>query len=67
MEKDIERLREEKAQSADEYKKNTQWLRIFAEQGTVKKLDRVMLAHLIDKICIYEDKRLSIKFKYRDK
>ena len=67
LEKDIERLREEKAQSADEYKKNTQWLRMFAEQGTVKELDRVMLAHLIDKICIYEDKRISIKFRYRDK
>ena len=26
-----------------------------------------MLAHLIDKICIYEDKRISIKFRYRDK
>ena len=67
LETDIEKLRKEKTQSEAEYEKNTRWLKMFAEQGTVKELDRVLLVHLIDKICIYEGKRISISFRYRDK
>lgn len=43
-----------------------QWLDEFRENMEIEKLDRMLLISLIDKILMYEDKRVEIVFKYRN-
>ena len=42
------------------------WVQLFAEYENIEKLDRRVLAALVDRILIYEDKRVEVVFKYRD-
>lgn len=67
LESKIDRLQTEKADSMREYRQNNVWIKLFSKYGNVSELNRSMLAYLIDKIYIYEGKRIVIKFKYQDK
>ena len=35
--------------------------------GELKELNRTVLARLVDRIYVYEDKRIVIRFNYQDK
>lgn len=67
LNKEIECLQDEKAKSMREHKLNTMWLKVFSEYGNISELNRSMLAHLVERIYVYEDKRITVKLKYQDK
>lgn len=67
LEKKIDRLQTEKTESIQEYRRNTIWIKLFSKYGNISELNRSMLAYLIDRIYIYEGKRIVIRFKYQDK
>lgn len=43
-----------------------EWLTTFKKYQNVKKLDRVMLAELIQVIEVHEDKQITVHFKFED-
>lgn len=45
---------------------NRAWVQVFAQYENVQELDRRLLAALVDKVLIYEDKRVEIVFRYKD-
>lgn len=55
------RSKELKNQSADDL-----WLQRFSRYQGATELNREMVAALIDKVYVYEDKRIKIDFNYRD-
>lgn len=67
LEKRTDRLQAEKSDITEEHKRNTMWLEVFSEYGRISELNRGMLAHLVDRIYVYEDKRIVIKFRYQDR
>ena len=67
LEAEIDSLQNEKAEIFKEHKSNMLWLKMFAEYKSIDKLNRAILARLIDRIYIYEDKRIAINFRYQDK
>lgn len=64
---ELEKLTKDKTTIIHEYRKNTVWIKTFSESGEIDKLNRCILANLIDKIYVYEDKRILIKFRYQDR
>lgn len=42
------------------------WLEEFNNMGEIKELNRTLLANIIERICIHEDKSIVIKFRYSD-
>lgn len=67
LESEINKLSAEKRNVMSEYEKNTAWLNSFTQMGELKELNRTILARLVDKIYVYEDKRIVIRFNYQDK
>lgn len=47
--------------------KHHEWIEAFVSKKEVETLTRNVVVELIDHICIYEDKRLEITFRYADK
>lgn len=39
----------------------------MSQTGALKELNRTVLAGLVDRIYVYEDKRIVIRFRYRDR
>lgn len=64
---EIEKLSDEKTGIEEEIQKSTVWIKAFTESGDIKSLNRVILSRLIEKIYVYEDKRIVIRFNYQDK
>lgn len=46
--------------------KHHEWIEIFVSKREVETLTRNVVVELIDHICVYEDKRLEITFRYAD-
>ncbi|MGL5435517.1 MAG: recombinase family protein [Lachnospiraceae bacterium] len=42
------------------------WISYFKRYKNIEKLDRRLAVELIDHICIYEDQKILIKFKFQD-
>ena len=40
---------------------------MLSENNEIEFLNRSALANLVEKICVYEDKRIVVVFNYRDK
>jgi hypothetical protein len=40
------------------------WIEEFRDRLNVEKLDRMLLVSLVDKILVYDDKRVEIVFRY---
>ena len=57
----------EKNNVLSEYEKNIAWIAAFTQMGELKELNRTVLARLVDRIYVYEDKRIVIRFNYQDK
>ena len=64
---ELEKLSNEKADIEEEILSNTAWIKTFTKNGDIKTLTRVVLSRLIEKIYVYEDKRIVIRFNYQDK
>lgn len=62
----LKRLKREQQDASLSGTNNRAWVQLFARYENIQELDRRVLAALVDKILIYEDKRVEIVFKYRD-
>ena len=62
----LEKIMEERAGVAGERPGNRTWVEQFAQYRAEKSLTREMAVTLVDKIYVYEEKRLKIEFNYRD-
>lgn len=59
------KLREEFEHALQNLTQDSQWIQRFKAYHNIDKLDRRMVVTLIDKILVYEDCRLEIKFQYQ--
>lgn len=62
----VKRLHREQQDAAAMGSQNRVWVQVFAQYENIQELDRRILLALVDKIFIYEDKRIEIVFRYRD-
>ena len=62
----LKRLKREQQDAAAMGSQNRAWVQVFAQYENVQELDRRILLALVDKILIYEDKKVEIVFRYRD-
>ena len=62
----LQRLKREQQDAAAMGSQNRAWVQVFAQHENVQELDRRLLVALVDKVFIYEDKRVEIAFRYRD-
>ena len=62
----VKRLKREQQDAAAMGSQNRAWVQVFAQYENVQELDRRLLLALVDKILIYEDKKVEIVFRYRD-
>ena len=62
----VKRLKREQQDAAAMGSQNRAWVQVFAQYENVQELDRRILLALVDKILIYEDKKVEIVFRYRD-
>lgn len=62
----MKRLKREQQEAAAMGSQNRAWVQVFAQYENVQELDRRILLALVDRIFIYEDKRVEIVFRYRD-
>ena len=67
LEDEILKLSVEKNNVLSEYEKNIAWIAAFTQMGELKELNRTVLARLVDRIYVYDDKRIVIRFNYQDK
>jgi len=42
-----------------------EWIGYFKQYGNVEELSRKLLVHLIDRVLVYEDKKIHIRFKFQ--
>ena len=62
----LKRLEREQRDAAAMGSQNRAWVQVFAQYENVQELDRRLLMALVDKIFIFEDKRVEIAFHYQD-
>ena len=62
----VKRLKREQQDAAAMGSQNRAWVQVFAQYENVQELDRRLLLALVDRILIYEDKKVEIVFRYRD-
>ena len=60
------RLKKEQDMAAVTGIGNRAWVQAFAQFRNIEELDRRVLVALVDRILIYENKAIEIRFKYRD-
>lgn len=66
LEKSIAYQKDQIRHAVHNRKASVRWLEEFKQYKNVSKLTRAMLVVLIDKILIYENKRVEIKFRFAD-
>lgn len=64
IEHDLEKIAKEKTSIAEKYNKSTLWIESISKSGNICELNRGIMANIVDKIYVYNDKRLDIKFRY---
>lgn len=64
--RELDKLARDRAEVICRYRRNSVWLKGFSENGCTDELNRCMIAILIDKIYVCEDKRVIIRFRCRD-
>ena len=58
---------EEKDNIQEEIDKKIAWLKMLSQNDEIQFLDRSVLANLVEKIKVYEDKKIVVVFNCRDK
>ena len=65
--RDIIKLHQNTLKTAVQNKNESEWMTAFTTNQNIQELDRRLIVTLIDKIYIFEDERIEIIFKYKDK
>lgn len=63
----LTRLRQEYEQSFTDNAPSHRWIQYFKAYRNVEKLSRELVIHLIERIDIYEGKRITIRFRYQNR
>ena len=58
--------RQQEKQALQNSSEKQRWMKLYQQYHTVKELDRRLVVTLIDRIYVYEDKRIEIVFRFRD-
>lgn len=66
VEKAIENLKKEKDEIEDMVDKDNPYFTYFLKHHNIKELDRRILIELIDKIYIFENKEITIQYKFQN-
>ena len=66
LNKNIEKLEEEKHEYENQNIDNNIWIEKFKEQKEIKKLSRDIIMELIECIYVHENGNITIKFKFED-
>ena len=64
--KQLGRLKEERSQAMENSSGNIEWIAQFKKFQHLTELDRECIVHLIERILIYDGKRIEVCFRYRD-
>lgn len=62
----LKKLQEERNQAMENSTGNIEWIAQFRKYQNITELDRECIVHLIEKILIYDGKRIEVCFRYRD-
>lgn len=62
----LAQLKERRSRELKSHGSDDLWLQQFARYQGADELSREMVVSLIDKVYVYEDKRIKIDFNYRD-
>ncbi len=65
--RDIVEMHKQTLKTAETNSDESEWIVAFTSHRNIQELDRRLIVTLIDKIYIYEDERIEIVFKYKDK
>lgn len=65
--REIAEMHRKTLRTAETNSNESEWISAFTAQQNIQELDRRLIVTLIDKIYIYEDERIEIVFKYKDK
>lgn len=65
--RDIVEMHRKTLRTAETSSDESEWISAFTARQNIQELDRRLIVTLIDKIYIYEDERIEIVFKYKDK
>ena len=60
------KLKDERSQAMENSSGNIEWIEQFKKYRYLTELDRECIVHLIEKILIYDGKRIEVCFRYRD-
>lgn len=60
------KLKDERSQAMENSSGNIEWIEQFKKYRHLTELDRECIVHLIEKILIYDGKRIEACFRYRD-
>ena len=60
------KLKDERSQAMENSSGNIEWIEQFKKYRHLTELDRECIVHLIEKILIYDGKRIEVCFRYRD-
>lgn len=64
--KQLGRLRGERSQAMENSSGSIEWIEEFKRYRCIAELNRECIVHLIEKILIYDGKRIEVCFRYRD-
>lgn len=60
------KLKDERSQAMENSSGNIEWIEQFKKYRHLTELDRECIVHLIEKILIYDGKRIEVCFRYKD-
>ena len=67
LQDETELLRADKTDVEKEIQDSLLWVKMLSENGKITELNRTVISRLIDKIYVYEDKRIEVRFSFEDK
>ncbi len=67
LEDEISQLMSDRADVEREIQNSLLWVKMLSQNGQISELNRTVISQLIDKIYVYEDKRIEIRFSFEDK
>ena len=62
----IEAVEKERQDAVEHNRGNCSWMEIFKKYKNITEIDRRTVVELLDKVVVYEDKRIEVYFRYSD-
>lgn len=62
----IEAVEKERKDAVEHNRENCSWMEVFKKYKNITEIDRRAVVELLDKVVVYEDKRIEVFFRYGD-